>query len=348
MICVGYIIYNKNNSTYRFLLTPSKLEKLERYRFFDDLEKNGVSYSIIDPTSPCSCATHYQIIVHKLLDLYTLQDKYSKKSVSWLERVHQMYPNILLLDSIDHLKKWLRRDYTYHITNQVIQECHMSSILHIPSFCFIEHSQSIHKAIRNHNIHLPLLLKPNDCLGKKSSHKIKIIMNKSDIPLNIPIDVVAQEYINHNAIIYKLYCFGNECFIECRKSLPNIPKERKSLLPYVIDNKKIVPSFFPQKTNLLETSKNQTIEPEIKISYAENKVIQSSSLFDIITQKQWSTFLKYFQKITNIKMVGIDFIIDNNECVYIIDINEFPGYKRFPDLSTRFACFLKEQFHSSQ
>jgi hypothetical protein len=112
----------------------------------------------------------------------------------------------------------------------------------------------------------PLIAKPLMAAGTKQSHSMAVLLNPDALPLFLQHKVdqqqrhqtlqhqqqqaqqqqqynfVLQEYVNHNALLYKVYVLGDTVKVYQRPSLPNLPiskVQRRTIGTQVDDSEKI-------------------------------------------------------------------------------------------------------------
>ena len=178
----------------------------------------------------------------------------------------------------------------------------------------------------------PLLAKPELTTGDAESHKVDVLLHPSSLPASYPIDMLIQQYHNHNGVIYKLYAVGNVISVKMRYSLPNVEKNEDGMVnKYTIDGKKSCPRSFSvtDTTNSSELKSNQPIEE--KVSTIGTHSMDKIKRFVLTLERQIGK-----------GMLGLDFIVDseNPSLVYCIDLNLFPSFTRFPDISKVMANYI--------
>lgn len=147
--------------------------------------------------------------------------------------------------------------------------------------------------------------------------------------------MLIQQYHNHNGVIYKLYAVGEHISVKMRYSLPNVQAGEEGMAEkYTIDGKKCCPSSFRvvDTTNTEEVKANQPIEEEVSR-------IGSLSLETI---RQFVIALEHH---IGKGLLGLDFIVDSDDPsrVYCIDLNLFPSFTRFPNISNVMADFILQE-----
>jgi len=142
--------------------------------------------------------------------------------------------------------------------------------------------------------------------------QMMIIFNESGLK-DCQLPCVAQDFINHNAILYKVFVVGERFHVVERPSFKNFYQEDCNLLSTIFFNSHdISKSWSKSKWSILS---EQDIPLTIKPNY---------EIFEMI--------VKNIQEIFGLILVGIDVVIENHTGKYaIIDVNVFPGYDGYPN-----------------
>ena len=126
---------------------------------------------------------------------------------------------------------------------------------------------------------------------------------------------VAQHFVNHSAILYKVFIVGNNFNVVERPSFKNF---------YANDCESLDTLFFSSH----DISKSDS-NSEWSVISPEDEALR--------IQPNYEIFEKIVAKVTNIfglVLVGVDVVIDNDTGKYaIIDVNVFPGYDGYPNFS---------------
>lgn len=138
-----------------------------------------------------------------------------------------------------------------------------------------------------------------------------IIFNERDLKDCQP-PCVVQDFINHNAILYKLFVVGEHFHVVERPSFKNFYQEDCNLLHTIFFNSHdISKSGSKSKWSILsEENIPLTVKPNFQI---------------------FETIVKNIKEIFGLILVGVDVVIENHTGKYaIIDVNVFPGYDGYP------------------
>lgn len=135
---------------------------------------------------------------------------------------------------------------------------------------------------------------------------------------------LAQEFINHNAILYKIYIVGEHFHVVERPSLKNFYEEDCAALNTIFfSSHDISKSGSRSKWSILsEENIPLTIKPKHEI--LEKIVKKVTELFGLL-------------------LVGVDVVIENHTGKYaIIDVNVFPGYDSYPNFFEQLIGYIKK------
>lgn len=150
-----------------------------------------------------------------------------------------------------------------------------------------------------------------------------IIFNEKDLK-DCQLPCVAQEFINHNAILYKLFVVGNRFHVVERPSFKNFYQEDcNSSSTIFFDSHDISKSGSRSKWSILS-------EDDIPLTVKPNYQI-------------FEKIVKNIQEIFQLVLVGIDVVIENHTGKYaIIDVNVFPGYDGYPNFFEHLIDSIKK------
>lgn len=83
------------------------------------------------------------------------------------------------------------------------------------------------------SLRYPVIAKPLTAAGTKASHSMKVLLRRPQCDGASQEPLLFQEYVNHDAVLYKIYVLGDDISVFERTSLPNLPKEQTSSLDAV-------------------------------------------------------------------------------------------------------------------
>eukprot|EP01135_Chromosphaera_perkinsii_P008441 Nk52_evm9s1360 gene=Nk52_evmTU9s1360 len=185
-----------------------------------------------------------------------------------------------------------------------------------------------------HDLNFPILCKPNIGSGSPLSHKM-LIIEKEDVLnkvllesesgsvdvniLNILEDgAVAQEFINHDAVLWKVFVCGSHIDFVRRPSIKN----SKEFLPELADGVICFSSHEISKpgcTHVLSLSGNEDL------------------IADEATSRRLKNIALSIQKMLGLSLFGVDVIENKSTNAYVvIDVNYFPGYDGVLEFQKKF------------
>lgn len=176
----------------------------------------------------------------------------------------------------------------------------------IPKFCKIT-SNNIDKTteqLKEAHVSYPFICKPQLGHGSKEAHQMLLIFNQDDLKL-CKASSVAQNFVNHNAVLYKIFIVGKKYYYVERPSLKNFYAGEADAIFF--DSSDVSKAGSQSKLSVLdpedESNLKQSPNPEIFLNIAD--VLRLSF---------------------GMNLLGVDVVIENNTQKYaIIDVNAYPG-----------------------
>ncbi|XP_060071949.1 inositol-tetrakisphosphate 1-kinase-like isoform X2 [Ylistrum balloti] len=239
----------------------------------------GIELIKLDIHLPLEEQGPFDLILHKFTGLMVKAEEGDTSSHTVLQNVKdylRRHPSCLLVDTFDSLKNLIDRNEQY----KLLLRCHL-----LDSVC-----------------------KPIVAHSTSRSHKMCIIFNEEGLK-DVQPPCVAQTFINHNAILYKVFVIGDKQYVTERPSLKNFYNEDQETI-YFDSSQISKPNCSNALTELDEGDPNKSespVKPDIELLKELGQVVGLE-----------------FQ----IQLFGIDVIIDCVTKKYaVIDINAFPGYE---------------------
>lgn len=154
------------------------------------------------------------------------------------------------------------------------------------------------------NVSYPFICKPQLGHGTKKAHQMTIIFNENDL-IHCKSPCVAQTFINHNAILYKIFIVGKKHYFVQRPSLKNFyPSDMEAIF---FDSSDVSKADSQSKLSILD--------PE-DLKYAKHS--PDPHIIEEIVKTLTSSF--------QMDLLGVDFVIENTSGKYaVIDVNAYPG-----------------------
>lgn len=224
------------------------------------------------------------------------------------------------MDPILCVRQLLHRYQCYSIIDAT--DLHKYGIF-TPNFCEIT-SNDVQKTIRQlkaTNVKYPFICKPQLGHGSKKAHEMSIIFSENHLT-DCKAPCVAQTFINHNAVLYKIFIVGERKFLVERPSLKNFYESDRESIRF--DSSDI------SKAN--SQSSLSVLDPQ-------DDFVNVTKPNQYILQMIASTLRKAFR----MDLLGVDVVIENTTGKYgIIDVNAYPGkYLKLVNIHNFSAIFVQ-------
>ncbi|XP_051511835.1 inositol-tetrakisphosphate 1-kinase-like [Myxocyprinus asiaticus] len=296
-----------------YWLSDKKIKKLNFQTFVEMCRKQGIEMIQLDLSHPIEKQGPFDVIIHKLTDHIVEADQKVTESLLLVQGVQDYidaHPETVILDPLPAIRTLLDRCKSYKLIH-IIEDCMQDDRICSPPFmvlkseCGAETLEELHK----NGITFPFICKTQVAHGI-SSHEMAIIFSEEDLK-DIKPPCVIQSFINHNAVLYKVFVVGEAYNVVQRPSIRNFPSgptDRRSI------------SFNSHHVSKPESSSHLTSRDNMEGQYwaPRNDVIQKIS--------------RRLRQALGISLFGIDIIINNQTGQHaVIDINAFPGYEGVPE-----------------
>ena len=252
-----------------------------------------------------------------------------------LIKIKQENPDIYFFNNPENTSKYLNRGEQLIMINRFIKEClnNNENILLPKSkeedYKNIDTYEKFIKFMNENDIVFPLMLKFS---GEtiKYDHLIINIVNDAGLKNFInyfeeytkkdnkeKIKIVVQKFINHGGYIIKLYRITNKSYFFYRPSFPDSKIE-------------FINKYEEYKRGFLELTTNFLVSNEYKTFWQKLNGV-NSNYKDNVDENLLSKIGEKFEQFSGDSLIGLDFLLDienlENKKYYLIDVNQFPGYK---------------------
>ncbi|XP_075963859.1 inositol-tetrakisphosphate 1-kinase-like [Anarhichas minor] len=296
-----------------YWLSEKKMKKLNFQAFADLCRKRGIEVVQLDLSQPLEEQGPLDVIIHKLTDLILEADQNDSQAVLLVQRVQDYidaHPETIVLDPLPAIRTLLDRCKSYQLIHR-IESCMQDVRICSPPFMVLntECSPDVLEHIKRQGLTFPFICKTRVAHGT-NSHEMAIIFSEEDLK-DVKPPCVIQSFINHNAVLYKVFVVGDSYTVVERPSLKNFPAgpaDRKAIF------------FNSHNVSKPESSSDLTTRENVE------GVSQPPS-DDVIRELSRS-----LRQALGVSLFGIDVIINNQTGQHaVIDINAFPGYEGVPE-----------------
>lgn len=322
-----------------------------------------ISFVPLDPDQPLEeqHGGNFDLILHKLtediLSCSLMQGKKKESSEQWqqqdidcedivdpsLRRVrsirdycHLRNPNCCLVDDPKHVQTVMSRSEIASVLQNCLKGVETTSGIPVKSPRHVvvpepydSTSNDLAQALREQQeLSTPLIVKPLIAAGTKQSHYMLIALKESALT-KLPPQSIVQEFVNHDATLYKVYVLGDFVNVYRRNSLPNLPSDVSHATTDLVefDSQRPYPKL--QDFGLEDTSDSDSLET------------RSTPL---ITREEVKPIVEALKKAFGLELFGFDILVgsDNGEC-FVVDVNYFPSYKEVPNFPSLLARYLTQR-----
>ncbi|KAF3844857.1 hypothetical protein F7725_008020 [Dissostichus mawsoni] len=294
-----------------YWLSEKKMKKLNFQAFADLCRKRGIEVVQLDLSQPLEEQGPLDVIIHKLTDLILEADQNDSQAVLLVQRVQDYidaHPETIVLDPLPAIRTLLDRCKSYQLIHR-IESCMQVFLFPTVTCCRANAGTdpADGKVIEHRTI-----CKTRVAHGT-NSHEMAIIFSEEDLK-DVKPPCVIQSFINHNAVLYKVFVVGDSYTVVERPSLKNFPAgpaDREAIF------------FNSHNVSKPESSSDLTTRENVE------GVSQPPS-DDVIRELSRS-----LRQALGVSLFGIDVIINNQTGQHaVIDINAFPGYEGVPEFFT--------------
>uniref|UniRef100_A0A8C2Q3A5 Inositol-tetrakisphosphate 1-kinase n=1 Tax=Cyprinus carpio TaxID=7962 RepID=A0A8C2Q3A5_CYPCA len=304
-----------------YWLSEKKIKKLSFQTFVEMCRKQGIEMIQLDLSQPIEKQGPFDVIIHKLTDHIVDADQNVTESLLLVQRVQDYidaHPETVILDPLPAIRTLLDRCKSCKLIHK-LEECMQDDRICSPPFMVLksECGTETLEQLQKHGITFPFICKTQVAHGI-NSHEMAIIFSEEDLK-DIKPPCVIQSFINHNAVLYKVFVVGEAYSVVQRPSIRNFPSGPTGhCVVHLLDRRAI--SFNSHHVSKPESSSDLTCRDSMEGQYREpsNDVIQKIS--------------RRLRQALGISLFGIDIIINNQTGQHaVIDINAFPGYEGVPE-----------------
>ncbi|XP_023122147.2 inositol-tetrakisphosphate 1-kinase-like isoform X1 [Amphiprion ocellaris] len=284
---------------------------------------HGVEVVEIDLTQPLVPQGPFDIIVHKLSDVIVEAEhnSQSQQLLANFQSYVSAHPSTILLDPLPAMTQLLDRFASYRIMSKLHNSLRDWRICSPP---YLEiHSatdlSSIQQTLTAQNLSFPLICKTRVAHGSLS-HEMSLIFSVGSLA-DIRPPCVLQSFVNHGAVLHKVFVVGDRHYCVERPSLKNFPSgpcDRDTIF------------FNSHQVSKPESSSDLTALDE------EMPCLPPPS-FEAV-----AALVRKLRAQLGMALFGVDIIINiHTHTLTVIDINIFPGYEGVPQFFSSLLSHIK-------
>ncbi|XP_046967770.1 inositol-tetrakisphosphate 1-kinase-like [Vanessa cardui] len=311
-------------------MSEKKSQKLNWKELIKACNLHGYNLVKLDLERAFEDQGRIDVFLHKLTDVIAAADQGDMKAANIINRVEQYlsnHPNITVIDPLDNVRILLNR-YCYYTLLQN-ESSFQSQGIFTPAFAEFTTNNTEHniEIMRQRGVRFPVICKPTIAHGSKSAHEMVLIFNERGLNVAKP-PCVVQSFVNHNAVLHKVFVVGNRYHICERPSLKNFYAS-EDLDPIFYSTGEVCKADSQSTLSILDPND----KADIKMCLNEDRI---------------KDIIKVMRKKIGLILAGFDVVIDNitgNHAV--IDINVFPSYDNFPNFFEHLLDCIQDTIKSS-
>jgi inositol-1,3,4-trisphosphate 5/6-kinase/inositol-tetrakisphosphate 1-kinase len=267
-------------------------------------------------------------------------------------------PNCCLVDDPKHVQTLMSRSEIANVLQRCLKDVKTTSGISVKSPRFVVvpecseqsaenderdppqqqyQTRDLVQALQDNNqgdgskLSTPLIVKPLIAAGTKQSHYMLIAIQESALA-KLPPKSIVQEFVNHDATLYKVYVLGDFVNVYKRHSLPNLPSDLSEATVDMVkfDSQRPYPKL-----------KDFGIGIEDASDCNNYSIPQSAST---VTREEVKPIVEVLKRAFGLELFGFDILMgSNNGDCFVVDVNYFPSYKEVPDFPSLLAQYLTQR-----
>lgn len=264
---------------------------------------------------------------------------------------HLRNPNCCLVDDPKHVQTLMSRSEIANVLQKCLKDVKTSSGIPVKSPRFVVvpecsqgskdenlpqcnyQTQDLVQALRDENqgdgsrLSTPLIVKPLIAAGTKQSHYMLIALKESALT-KLPPKSIVQEFVNHDATLYKVYVLGDFVNVYKRHSLPNLPSDISEATVDLVefDSQRPYPKLKDFGMDMEDTSDSD------------------GTHVPMVTKEEVKPIVEALKNAFGLELFGFDILMGSNSgnC-FVVDVNYFPSYKEVPNFPSLLARYLTQR-----
>ncbi|TWW76708.1 inositol-tetrakisphosphate 1-kinase-like isoform X2 [Takifugu flavidus] len=306
-----------------FCLSDKKRRRMNLDAFAGLCAGCGVEVVEIDLTQPLEPQGPFDAIVHKLSDVIVEaeRDSRSQQLLANFQSYISAHPRTVLLDPLPAMTQLLDRFASYQIMTKLHNSLRDWRICSPPYLEIHRETDlsSVQQAVINQTLSFPLICKTRVAHGSLS-HEMSLIFSAGSLA-DVHPPCVLQSFINHGAVLHKVFVVGERHFCVERPSLKNFPSgpcDRKTIF------------FNSHQVSKPESSSDLTALDE-QMPYLPPP-----------SSEAVAALVRELRSQLGMALFGVDVIINiRTHTLTVIDINIFPGYEGVPQFFSSLLDHIK-------
>jgi glutathione synthase/RimK-type ligase-like ATP-grasp enzyme len=279
------------------------------------------------------------ILFHKVTDDMHVQanDLSAQARLKRVKQYIETHSNtMLVIEDLEAVERVQDRIAMSHYLNQVLN----TDVVKVPGYTILDSSISsidkLKEMFNRDEVKFPVVCKTVSACGDATCHNMAMAFTyeqvwtvMKDPEQHIPLPILAQEYINHDSVLYKAYAIGDFVSVQARHSLRNVSQNEHHMI-----------RFNSQHTLPIELLEPNTTDVQVAFKHVK-PVIQ-----DPILQKQFDEINHVLSNALNMYLYGFDLIRQTvTQQFYVVDVNYLPGFNGFENTYSKILSNILSRYN---
>ncbi|XP_049850874.1 inositol-tetrakisphosphate 1-kinase-like [Schistocerca gregaria] len=253
----------------------------------------------------------YDVILLKLTDQLSVENTNPEASalIRRMELIINSNPQAAVVDSIEAQRLTVNR----RVMHELIKRLSNVEYIQCP-LGFVLNSEEDLRSFSS-DLSFPCMVKSGQASGSLMAHDMGIVWSAKDFGI-FPYPIYVEEFINHDATLFKVYVLGDYISVVTRNSLPNFP--RSGYHPPICFNSQ---------------EWKHTLPPEYMFEYTGKSPRPSDEVVRGLASE--------IKRLSNLTLLGFDVIVNaESKKMCVVDLNYFPDYMGVESLQERLLSHL--------
>jgi inositol-1,3,4-trisphosphate 5/6-kinase/inositol-tetrakisphosphate 1-kinase len=215
------------NSGHKVAVFLNEVErnKINYNQFSAECQSQGLSLHLLHHDAAIDPNVSYDAVIHKSYKLKgTFQFDSNVEAGRKFSRFQEFVarnPKTIVIDPWDCLEKIFSRDRMCHHIDEALKP--IQGIASQPLWAILPNGDvdAICEILRKQRIQFPIIMKEMSATGSSTCHHMAVVLSKEHLSEWETYPCVAQEYINHDARMWKVFVIGNHYYQTQRPSTKN-------------------------------------------------------------------------------------------------------------------------------
>ncbi|KAL7633624.1 UNVERIFIED_CONTAM: hypothetical protein RMT77_016157 [Armadillidium vulgare] len=306
-----------------YWFNEKKSQKFGANDLAEACRKRHMDFVKVNFEEDLECPSKFDAVLHKLTALYAPAYTGEEKAQELVKKIEKFVvenPQMKVVDPLPCIRRLLLRVDTYLLLEEVTRD---EDKIFTPTFVTLtkDKVKNIDALLEAQNVSFPVVCKNFLAGGGRDAHEMSLVFNVKSLGKCL-LPCVAQSFINHNAVLYKVFVIGDRWFVTLRPSLKNFNAG---------DSESII-------FNSHQISKPDSSSP---LTHCEELDAGNKPKADLLVLDR---IVYLIRSVLRSDLLGIDVVIEKDTGRYgIIDVNPFPSFDSVPNVMDHLADAIRNR-----